>query len=265
MIAGLDPVVAVANAEVISHIPAGTTIGSAFLADAFIVLTVVVALGIVWNVYLAGRGLRETPRRTWLFTAVAIAGTATWMTLTWSVASTGILADFSRRPPPMLILFIVIVTMSVTIANTRYGTRFVEGLPLWILIAGQSFRLPLEVLMHRAAHEGVMPPQMSYTGWNFDIVTGISAIPVAWWLARGHPHARTVAIVWNIVGSILLANIVAIAMLSTPLVAAFGPERLNVWVAHPPYVWLPTLLVVCALTSHLVIYRKLRATATRRP
>lgn len=233
--------------------------------QSFIVLSVVVALGIIVNVYLAGRGLRESHRRTWLFTGVAIAGTTAWMTLTWYVASTGLLSDFTLRPPPMLLLFIVVVTMAVAIAYTRYGTRFVEGLPLWILIGGQSFRLPLEVLMHRAAHEGVMPPQMSYTGWNFDIVTGISALPVAWWLARGHRHARAVAIVWNTVGSILLANILAIAMLSTPLVAAFGPERLNLWVAHPPYVWLPTLLVVCAITSHLVIYRKLRATATRRP
>jgi hypothetical protein len=264
-IARVDPAAGFVSDEVAAHLSADTAVGSAFLARAFIVLSVLVALGIIWNVYLAGRGLRESHRRTWLFTGVAIAGTTAWMALTWYVASTGILADFSLRLPPMLVLFIVILTMSVAIANTRYGTRFVEGLPLWILIAGQCFRLPLEVLMHRAAHEGVMPTQMTYTGWNFDIVTGITALPVAWWLARGHRHARTVAIVWNTVGAILLANILTIAMLSTPLVAAFGPERLNVWVAHPPYVWLPTLLVVCAITSHLVIYRKLRATATRRP
>ena len=55
-----------------------------------------------------------------------------------------------------------------------------------------------------------------------------------------------------------------IATLSTPLVAAFGPERLNVWIACPPYMWLPTMMVVCALTGHLVISRKLRATAMQR-
>jgi hypothetical protein len=239
-------------------------LGSAFLNNAFVVFTVVLALGVVWNVFLAGRGLRESPGRTLLFTAAAVLGIAAWMTLTWQVAATGILTDFDRRPPPLFLLMAAVLAVSLLVAFTRYGTRFVLGLPLWILIAGQAFRFPLELLMHRAANERVMPMQMSYSGWNFDIVTGLTAIPVAWWLARGHKHGRTVAVVWNIMGTLLLANILTIALLSTPAVAAFGPERLNLWVAHPPYVWLPTMMVVCAITGHLVIFRKLRATATRR-
>ena len=227
-------------------------------------LTILVAAGIVWHVYLAGRGLRETGSRTWAFTGAAAAGIAVWMYITWQIAGTGVIAEFDRRPPPLLLMVVTVLAVSATIAFTRYGTRFVEGLPLWILIAGQSFRLPLELLMHQAANEGVMPPQMSYSGWNFDIVTGTTAIPVAWWLARGHRHARTIAVVWNVAGTVLLANVLAIAIVSTPLVGAFGPDRLNVWVAYPPYVWLPTVMVVCAITGHLVIFRKLRATATRR-
>jgi hypothetical protein len=240
-------------------------LGSAFLREAFSVLTLFVAAGVVWNVYLTGRGLRESLSRTWLFTGAAAGGIASWMALTWWVASTGIIADFSRRPPPLFLLLAVVLVLSILIAFTRYGTRFVAGLPLWILIAGQSFRLPLELLMHRAAQEGVMPPQMSYSGLNFDIVTGATALPVAWWLARGHRGARALAVVWNVMGALLLTNVLTVAMLSTPLVAAFGPERLNTWVAYPPYVWLPTVMVLCALTGHLVIFRKLAATTMRRP
>jgi hypothetical protein len=186
------------------------------------------------------------------------------MTLTWQLAAAGILAQFDRRPPPLLWFVAAVITVSFVVAFTRYGTRFVIGLPLWLLIAGQAFRFPLELLMHRAAEEGVMPPQMTYTGWNFDIVTGVTAIPVAWWLARGHAHARSIAVAWNVMGAVLLTNILVIALLSTPIFQAFGPERLNTWVAHPPYVWLPSMMVVCAITAHLVIARKLRATAKRR-
>ena len=239
--------------------------GSAFLYYSFSIFTVLLAAGMVWNVYLAGRGLFEPLRRTWAFTIVAVVGTTLWMLVTWLIAATGIIADVSRRPPPMLIMPLTVIAMSIAIAYSRYGTRFVEGLPLWILIAGQAFRFPLELLMHRAAEEGVMPPQMSYSGWNFDIVSGITAIPVAWALARGVVHARALAVAWNILGSILLANILVVAMISTPLVAAFGGHRLNTWVAYPPYVWLPTMMVVCAITGHLVIFRKLKATARRLP
>ncbi|HUE89196.1 MAG TPA: hypothetical protein VMO26_24215 [Vicinamibacterales bacterium] len=239
-------------------------LGSAFLYNGFIIFTVLLAAGIVWNVYLAGRGLLEPRRRTQAYTVGALVGVSLWMSLTWAVASTGIIADFDRRPPPIVLMLLTVLTISTAVAFTRYGTRFVDGLPLWILVAGQAFRFPLEWLMHRAADEGVMPPQMSYSGWNFDIVTGIAAIPVALLLARGFRHARTIAVAWNVLGSVLLINILTIAMLSTPLVAAFGSDRLNTWVAHPPYVWLPAVMVVCAITGHLVIFRKLRATATRR-
>jgi hypothetical protein len=241
-----------------------TPLGSAFLSNGFIVLTVLLASGVVWNVYLAGRGLRESLSRTWVFTGASAIAVAAWMTLTWQVAATGVIANFDRRPPPLVLLLLTVLLVSAVIAFTRYGTRFVHGLPLWILIAGQAFRFPLELLMHRAADEGVMPPQMSYTGWNFDIVTGLTAIPVAWWLARGHRRGRTLAVAWNVMGTLLLANVLIVAMVSTPLVGAFGPERLNVWVAYPPYVWLPAMMVVCAITGHLVIFRKLRATTTRR-
>jgi hypothetical protein len=239
-------------------------LGSDLLYFGFIALTMLLAAGIVLNVYLAGRGLLESHRRTLAFSAAALAGIGCWMGLTWAIASTGVIADFERRPPPLLLMLLAVFTISIVVAFTRFGNRFVDGLPLWILVVGQAFRFPLELLMHRASTEGVMPPQMSYSGWNFDIVTGITALPVALLLARGFRHARTVAVVWNVVGSLLLINILTIAVLSTPIFAAFGNERLNTWVAYPPYVWLPTMMVVCALTGHLVIFRKLRATARRR-
>jgi hypothetical protein len=242
----------------------GTPLGSDFLYYGFIALTMLLAAGIVLNVYLAGRGLLESHRRTLAFSAAALAGVGCWMGLTWAIASTGVIADFERRPPPVVLMLLAVFTISIVIAFTRFGNRFVDGLPLWILVVGQAFRFPLELLMHRAASEGVMPPQMSYSGWNFDIVTGITALPVALLLARGFRHARAIAVLWNVVGSVLLVNILTIAVLSTPIFAAFGSQRLNTWVAYPPYVWLPTMMVVCALTGHLVIFRKLRATARRR-
>ena len=45
----------------------------------------------------------------------------------------------------------------------------------------------------------------------------------------------------------------------------FGPERLNTWVAYAPFVWLPAVMVVCALIGHLVIWRKLLLTSTTTP
>ena len=67
-----------------------------------------------------------------------------------------------------------------------FGRRFADKLPLVALIGFQAFRLPLELVMHRAAAAGIMPNVMMFTGYNFDIVTGATALPLA--LLPGAPR-----------------------------------------------------------------------------
>ena len=147
--------------------------------------------------------------------------------------------------------------LGLLMAFTPLGTRLVDGVPLAALVAAQAFRFPLELLMHHAHSEGVMPYQMSYSGWNFDIITGLTALPVAWALHRGL-GGRRLALVWNALGSLLLLNIVVIAVVSTPIVGLFGPDLLNTWVMFPPFVWLPAVMVLMAFAGHLVIARAIR-------
>jgi hypothetical protein len=136
------------------------------------------------------------------------------------------------------------------------GTLLARGLPLWALVGFQVFRLPLELLMHQAYLEGVMPVQMSYSGRNYDIVSGIAAGALGLWLYY-RPGPRWIVAAWNLMGFSLLVNIVAIAVLSTPLFAAFGSEHLNTFVTYPPFVWLPAVLVVAALMGHILVWRHL--------
>ena len=170
------------------------------------------------------------------------------------VAASGALARFDRRPPPIAVLFLASAAVSVGLGFSPFGDRFLRGLPIWAMVLTQAFRLPLELLMHEAAVEGVMPVQMSYSGRNFDILTGATAILVACLLAAGY-GGRRLAAAWNLLGTLLLANILGIAVMSTPVFALFGPERLNTWVAYPPFVWLPTVMVVCALAGHILVWR----------
>ena len=169
----------------------------------------------------------------------------------------GISAAAKPMPPPFAILFASILALAAWLAFGRVGTRLARHIPLWALVAVQGFRLPLELAMHQMAVRGIMPEHMSYTGWNFDIVTGVTAIVVGSlvWSGRG---GRPLVLAWNVVGLGLLANIVTIAVVSTPQFAWFGEDRLNVWVMHPPFVWLPAVMVLFALAGHLVVFRALR-------
>jgi hypothetical protein len=118
--------------------------------------------------------------------------------------------------------------------------------------------------MHGAARAGVMPVQMSFEGRNFDVVTGASAAVVAALLLADRAP-RWLVVAWNGLGAALLANIVVIAVASTPLVHAFGtdPAALDSWVATAPFVWLPTVFVTCAIAGHIIIARRLLAERAR--
>jgi hypothetical protein len=227
---------------------------------AFIIIPAVLAALFLWAVIVSwprsGADDAATSR------AVLLAGLVTfgWMAATWTAARSGFLREWDRRPPPFAVLVLGIVGLSALIVFSSVGRRLARFVPLWALVAVQAFRLPLELAMHAMSERGIMPGIMSYSGRNFDIVTGASAIVVALLTATG-VGGRRLVMVWNIVGLLLLANVVIVAILATPAIRYFGDQQLNVWVTYPPFVWLPAVMVLAALAGHLVIFRALHAPA----
>ena len=231
---------------------------SVVVTGGFIVLPLIVAAGFVAACEWAGRRLGEgvAVRRG---RAVRVgAAVLAWLLVTALVAASGVLRRFDATPPPFAVLALAVVLVGIAVPCSPLGTLLIRGLPLWALVGFQVFRFPLELVMHRAYIEGVMPQQMSYSGYNYDIVSGITAGALGWWLARRR-LSRWVVASWNALGFILLVNIVTIAIVSTPVFGWFGDERLNIFVTYPPFVWLPAVLVTAALTGHILVWRRLCA------
>ena len=111
-----------------------------------------------------------------------------------------------------------------------------------MLVAVQGFRLPLEIAMHALVARGIMPVQMSYSGRNFDIVTGAAAVIVAVLVKAGYGGRRLVA-AWNVLGLGLLVNVVTVAIVSTPRIRYFGDQHVVTFVTYTPFVWLPAVMV----------------------
>jgi hypothetical protein len=225
---------------------------------AFVVIPVLLVVALLWGVWAASRRLGEPAALRVRLVGITAVAAAIWMALTWTLAATGVLRRWDATPPPFVLLVVGIVLIAVRISLTGYGRRLALGLPLWTLVAVQAFRFPLELAMHRLYERGIMPGQMSYSGRNFDVLTGITAIVVALLVQRGLAGTRLV-LAWNIVGLALLINVVTVAILSTPLFRYFGDDRLNVFVSYPPFVWLPAVMVLSALAGHLLIFRALRS------
>lgn len=159
-------------------------------------------------------------------------------------------------PPPALLLLLGQSILTAVILFSSRGTALVTHLALGAVVLLQSFRIVVEYLLHRLYLEGVVPVQMTYAGRNFDIVTGITGLALGLLLVRGRILPRWVVLGWNILGLLLLANIVGTAALSTPVpfrVFTEGPP--NLLPSTLPWIWLPSFLVQVALGSHLLVFR----------
>lgn len=176
------------------------------------------------------------------------------LSFTLTAGGSGWLTDFSRFPPPFLAFFIYIWAAPMYVGFSRFGAALVKHTPLPYLIAFHAFRILAELIIWSAVRKGLAPVQLSFEGYQFDIITGVTAIPVAWWMAR-HPRSKLAA-VWNAMGFFFLLVIGFIAATSMPT-----PSRLfeqdNLWVTSLPYTLLPGILVTAAIAGHVIIARKL--------
>jgi hypothetical protein len=221
------------------------------------IIAVVTAAVFVWMFSLS------RPRRAAILGAAVIAV----MSLSAYLASIGLLSRFDRFPPPMFVMIVAVFSIGIGLGCSRIGRLVADHVPLSQLIGLQMFRLPLELVMHRAGELGIMPPELSYSGYNFDIVTGTGACLLFVLMRARFAVPESALWGWNVWGAWCLLVIAGIAVTTSPVVRLFGddPRHVNTWVLFFPYVWLPVVLVTIAVAGHIVIARALmRPTVTTR-
>jgi hypothetical protein len=222
----------------------------------FVSIVAFVAMAFVVGVARGGRS-EEAPsvsRRITGWAALVMIG---WLALTGLVPASGLLSA-RVLPPPPLGYFFASVAVAAYAGTSRVGERILRGAPIGALVGFQAFRLPLELVLHAWSDEGVLPIQMTYSGHNFDIVTGILAAGMGLW-ALARPLPRWSIWAFNAIGFALLVTVATIAVLSTPVpFRQYHNDPPVLLVYHFPYAWIVPVCVGGALMGHLLVFRWLR-------
>lgn len=185
--------------------------------------------------------------------------------LAW-LAATGVLGlrhffeDFQTMPP-RIPLFIFIFTISLgALARWLVQQKSLVRIEQFHLLMFQAFRIPVEILLGMLAQAALLPIEMSFRGRNIDILVGLTAIPMAYWVRRkGEKAAKKVLIAWNIAGILIVSNVVIHGILSAPY--PFQTLKLgmdNFIIGYFPVIWLPVFLVPTAYFFHAVSLLKTR-------
>ncbi|WP_199121288.1 hypothetical protein [Pedobacter sp. ASV28] len=158
--------------------------------------------------------------------------------------------------PPRILLVMIPAIIFVVYVYKRTDVRLLK---LNLLMAIHVLRIPVELTLFQLFLEAKVPIIMTFKGWNYDILIGISAaVMLIWSIFSKRKINNMILRVWNIIGLFFLTVIVGMAILSAPSPVqslAFGQP--NLAIMQFPYTLLPAIIVPIVLLSHLLILKKI--------
>ncbi|MEM9917098.1 MAG: hypothetical protein AAF990_03340 [Bacteroidota bacterium] len=224
----------------------------------FLIVTALI-LGISYALRYAfvKRGLNNQQSKE--LTAYVILGLLIWLGILALLAHGGFFQNFDKQPPRLLLAIIPPLVLILVLAFSKSFTALLKVIPSSWLIYIQSFRIAMELMLWLGFTAGFVPFQMTFEGFNYDIIVGLSAIGAGFLFFGKGRHLRFEAFLWNLFGMALLINIVFISIISTPSpFRVFLNEPANTMIAYFPFIWIPGFIVPFALAMHLFSIRQLR-------
>ncbi|TNE52452.1 MAG: hypothetical protein EP343_00295 [Deltaproteobacteria bacterium] len=185
-------------------------------------------------------------------------GFALWLSILLVFTAVGSLQAWMgwglRYTIPVIPLFFGTLLLSgVVFSFSHSGKDMSLKLSLPLLLGFQSFRLPLELLLHEWAKQGTIPETMTWTGSNWDIAAGILCLLGIGIVGKSRHAAWAV----NTLSFLLLLNVIRVVILSSPFPFSWKLKTPLMLAAYFPYVLIGPLFVLPALVGHLVTFRKL--------
>lgn len=225
-------------------------------------LIYVVAAGIIWSVHyglnksLVFQGVDEIKRKKIIF--YVIGGLLIWLSIISLIAYSGFYLDFETLPPKIATAIVPPILLSFLLCFSSKFSNFLKGIPPAWLIYAQTFRFFVEIILWLGFLGGFVPFQMTFEGFNFDIIVGLTAISGGLLFFGKNRFRKFEAIIWNVSGLALLINILTIAIISSPSpVRVFFNEPANRIVAYFPYIWIPGFFVPFGFAMHFFSLKQL--------
>lgn len=198
----------------------------------------------------------------WRRMRVVSFGVMAWCAAAWALSRRGFYQDASGWSPadiPGFLLFGFLMTLPPLVVALRWYRSprfraFLEGIPLPTLIGSQAYRLAGAVFLWMYA-EGLMPPQIGVVAGCADTFIGITALPLAWAVAKNIGGVRRLAVGWNLIGIADFLVAVSLVSLSFSGVLALQPDPVRIGL-HP-LALISLFQLPLSIVIHLLALRRL--------
>ncbi|MCB9233721.1 MAG: hypothetical protein H6581_18845 [Bacteroidia bacterium] len=181
-----------------------------------------------------------------------------WLALLSALSLSGFLSRFDTLPPRMPLVILPPLLVAIFFFRSKLAGEVADEVPpAWVMYL-QGFRVPVELLLWALFLANALPQRLTFEGTNWDVITGLTGPLFALVCFSRGKIRRGMAIAWNILGLILLLNIVTTAVLSFPTpFQVFNDAPGNTIMTTFPCILLPGLLVPLAYYLHILSLKQM--------
>lgn len=185
-----------------------------------------------------------------------------WLSVHLLLSYKGFYLDTYSIPPRFLLLIVPPLISIILLFAIKTFRKKIVLLDIKWLVALSIVRIPVEMVLYFLMKENLVPQVITFEGRNWDLLSGITAIPLTYCFFKKGTRSKKWILVWNIVAVALLFNVVIHAVLSAPTpFQQISFSRPNIGVFYFPFVLLPGFIVPSVLFSHVWIYFKYQVRA----
>lgn len=166
----------------------------------------------------------------------------------------------TELPVPLIMPLGIMPTLIAILAclTTSKGKLFFTQLNLKILTYFHSIRIVVEILLAMLYQMGVMSIYITYHGTNFDLLSGLTAPLIAYFVFKENNKYPKLLFGWNILALLLLLNVVITAIFAIPSpFQKLAFEQPNIAILYFPFNLLPTVIVPLVLFAHTAAFFQL--------
>ena len=223
------------------------------LQASYVILFVILISVILWFYNSALKKSNIAPKRRFKKLLIIVIILGLWLITHYIISTTGFYRDLSLPPRIPLFMIVPLFLFTIIFMYKNRNSDILDKLPIHIPIFFQSFRAFIEVLFYFTFTQGILPKQVTFDGYNYDVLLGISAIFMGLYAMRKNA-SKKLLIAWNItgIGIVLFAAFIFVTSFYNPSVwgesAKFISEEFNQF----PYLLLPSFLMPSAIFVHIV-------------
>jgi hypothetical protein len=185
---------------------------------------------------------------------IGVAVLVGWLTYAGILGYSGAVAGQAFGIPGIVALVApVFVFVAVVLVISPVGRYVALRISLPLLIGLQTFRVGVELTLHKLWEAGAVPHLLTLPGGNVEILFGLSAPAIAWISVKG-ANGRRIAVGWGVLGLLSLVNVSSRAALTGPL-HLIHSEVPNVALGMFPFSFIPGFMAPLAVMLHVLALR----------